>query len=259
VVLARQCGIDLRAYRFDTVARAIEARRRARGAPDLDAYQQVVEADPAEAAFLVQSVLAGVSGFFRDALVFEALAGQVLPRLAARVGTRRPLRVWSAGTATGEEAWSVAALLEQMRSAAGIVDYDVLGTDLDAHSLAFARTARYRGPPPDSSAFVASGPSFEPIAAVRGRVQFARHDLASRYAAPPEAVAASFDLILCRNVLHHFDPRPQEKTLARLLAATSPGGTLVLGRQEDIPVQLHHRARPFAGTDPSARIFACID
>lgn len=235
-------GLDFRDYRRAAIERGIARRMRARAIPTLDAYGAALLDDDVELDALVGTLVVPLTAFFRDAPVFDALRMRVVPALARRFGR---VRAWSVGTATGEEAWSVAALLEERRHAGEMADWDVLGTDIDEASLATARAGRYAALP---EVFGPEGPD----EGLRRRVRFARHDLLGPTAAPAEALVASFPLVLCRNVLIYFDARLQEKALARLVAAVPEGGALVLGPAESAPAR---GVSPFPGVDACLRVF----
>ncbi|MCO5167373.1 MAG: chemotaxis protein CheR [Planctomycetes bacterium] len=253
--LLAAAGHDLRDYRPEPLLRRARQRAEAAGAADLPAYVAALPAAPGELGRLASALLLHVTGFFRDARVFEALRAAVLPALVERPA---PLRCWSIGTATGEEAWSVAALLEEARPGA----WEVLATDRDPESLAVASAAAYPADALDGAPAWARAAALEPgaggdalplRAALRGRVRFARHDLLGARLAPSEAVLASFELVLCRNVLVYLDDRMRPLALARALAALEPGGALVLGAAEAPPPSAP--VAPWPGLDPALRIF----
>ena len=206
--------------------RRLRSRWRAHRVADADAYADVLDRDPDERRRLVSALAIGVTSFFRDPPVWT--------RLGALVGaeaTDRAFRAWSAGCASGEEAWSVAMLLDSLALAGGT--WSVLGTDLDARSLTIAAAGEYQERSaaavrvvldPVPGEFAAG--RYRVPTALRARVSFARADLV----APPSS--SEFDLVLCRNVLMYFTPHTQEQILTGLLSATRIGGLLVLGKAE---------------------------
>lgn len=250
-------GVDLRDYRRDALLRRARQRAAAAGHADLGAYVQALDGAPGELERLASALLLHVTGFFRDRPVFEALRATVLPALWR--GAAAPLRCWSIGVATGEEAWSIAALLEEARPGR----WDVLATDRDPASLAAAAAAAYPGDALDAAPAWAREAALEPGApraaalplhgALRARVRFARHDLLGPRLAPAEAVLASFDLVLCRNVIVYLDDRMRALALERALAALEPGGALVLGAAESPP--LSAAVEPWPGLPTTLRIF----
>ena len=255
-------GIDFRDYRRETLARGLAQRLVATRAKSIDNYLERLVSRHGELSELTRAFLVPVTEFFRDPAVFQALATVVLPSFLWVRHPRHLLRVWSIGTATGEEAWSIAMLLEMGRQIYGYSDYEVVATDLDPTSLAVAERGVYPAsslaniPEPMRSQFlVNNGASAEITPALRSRVHFVSHDLVGRVLAPPRAVVASFDIILLRNVLIYFDRRLQEKALERVCSVIEDDGALVLGMVETLPVDLEAHFEVFTDTDATHRIF----
>ncbi|MHB1328264.1 MAG: CheR family methyltransferase [Gemmatimonadales bacterium] len=204
--------------------RRLRSRWRACGVPDLESYADLLDRDPDERDRLVAALTINVTGFFRNPSAWTALAS-VLPWSPGR-----PLRAWSAGCATGEEAWSLAALLWQ---ASGSGAWQVDATDLDLPSLAVAARGHY---PAAAEAAIRSVVSGAPLtvgadavvmpAAWRDAIRFQHADLTR------PAQQADYDVILCRNVLIYFTGPAQEQILNSLVDALRPGGLLMLGKAE---------------------------
>jgi chemotaxis protein methyltransferase CheR len=234
------------------VCRRLRARVAELGLPDLDAYRARLHADPAEWEVLRALTPVTISRFARDRAVFDAVREAVVPALerAARADGRDRLRAWSAGCASGEEAYTLALLWPAM---------DVLATDVHSPVLERARRARY----PASSlreltaaerkrGFVAVGAEHAVRPEIATRVAVARHDVRD----PPPA-AAPFDIVLCRNAAFtYLDAEAQRAVLDRLADALVPGGALVIGRHETLPetarfepwpdVRATHRTSPWS-------------
>jgi two-component system, chemotaxis family, CheB/CheR fusion protein len=249
-------GTSFEHYRAATVTRRLALRLAQLGLHDLSSYRLRIEQDRGEARLLAELLLVGTTEAFRDEAVFTALRTQVLPALVERrlaAGARR-LRIWSAGTSTGEEAFSLAAL--GMVAAGSRLAVDVLATD--ASSVALERAARGLIPRSRIEAPDEVGHFFRPLAGrsdtvevvpeLKERIVFARHDLLdpSRIA-PREAVVASFDVVACRNVLIYLRPEAVLQVSARLVKACAPGGVLVLGTAEQVPESLRDQLRPMDG------------
>lgn len=249
-------GPDLRDYRRDTLQRRLGLRLAATGLPG-EAYLARLRTDPGEVERLLAALVVPVSQFYRDPEVFDALATVVLPDLLAK-SAGAGLRAWSAGTATGEEAWTMAMLLAS--ACPGRSGFSVLGSDLDPRSLALATAGVYpvaalAGLPAGlRSAWLVPCDGGARLAdALRPHVVFARHDLAGRQLAPNEAVVARFDVILCRNVLIYMEMPLQARVRTRLAGMLSPGGALVLGPAELPGPEEGLEAWP--GLDPALRIY----
>lgn len=243
-----------RSYKERCLRRRVGVRMRAAGVHTFADYARVLDADACEYDRLLDALTINVTRLFRDWDAWSTLDARVLaPRVS---DPRGPIRVWSAGTASGEEAYSVAALLHARvtargESAAGRVD--VLGTDIDRTSLAAAAAGVYPEPafvdaPAElrSRYFTAMLPS-RVRPELRTVTRFAQHDVL-RDPPPP----GLWDVIVCRNVVIYFDRDSQEALFERFHAALAPGGTLFLGKVETLLgrvrglyVPVDHRQRIF--------------
>ena len=260
----RDHGFRVRSYKERCLRRRVGVRMRATGTHRFADYAARLTADPREYERLVDALTINVTKLFRNWEAWEALDARVLPALVARGG---PVRAWSAGCATGEEAYSLAALLHARASGAPAnLRLDVLGTDVDAGSLAaaaagvfgeaaFADTppalrARYFGEAVATAGLgiaPGTGPGARAAAELRAMVRFAAHDLLR--APPPEG---PWDLIACRNVVIYFDRDSQEALFERFHAALAPGGVLFLGRVETLLGRLRTLFTP---VDARQRLF----
>ena len=192
----------------------------------LDGYLQRISVDEVAFQELLDRVTVQHSYFFRDPDQFIALAELLA---AAPPG---PATIWCAGCGNGQEAYSLAMLLEEC----GRGDWQILATDVSGPALARARAARYRKTEVAGISAVRMhrhfrrvGDGWEVAAGLRARVHVARHNLS---AARPPLPGASFSIIFCRNVLIYFDPPGVEACIQRLGACLAPGGHLFLGFSE---------------------------
>jgi chemotaxis protein methyltransferase CheR len=222
------------------ICKRLGHRVRELGLSGFDAYQAYVLDHDTEWSALDASCRVTVSRFYRDAAVFNHLAHEILPRLAAeaQANGRRGLRAWSAGCASGEEpyslmlAWTFAVAPEFPQ-----MSLNVIATDIDEGQLARARTGCYRRstlrelPEPwRESAFTVSGPLLCLKPQYREGIEFQRQDVRA------EAPAGPFDLILCRNLAFtYFDAPQRAHVLALLYRELAPGGRLIIGRTERLP------------------------
>jgi chemotaxis protein methyltransferase CheR len=223
-----------------SVRKRLKRRLRALGMDSLETYRRHLEAQPEEWAWLEGCSRITISRFARDGDVFSALANTHLPQraAAAQAQGRSELRCWSAGAASGEEAYSLAILfrlLLQPRFPA--LELNVLGTDLDEAVLARAARATYPGgslrelpEPLRTAAFERRGAHWSLRERFRVGMRFECRDV--RQAAP----AGQFDLIACRNLaFSYFDEATQRRVARVLTGALDPGGFLVVGRGEGLP------------------------
>jgi two-component system, chemotaxis family, CheB/CheR fusion protein len=257
--VAQQRGIDFRDYRRDTLRRRAETRVRATGCADLAAYRAYLHGARDEVDRLIETLVVPVTEFFRDERAFQQLAERVLPRL---LGRNPVVQAWVVGTATGEEAYTLAILLAEASSRSDGAQFQVIASDVDDRSLEAARSGSYprkaaaRVPPElFDRYFRAEGSTVRVADTIRDRIRFARHDIVGHRLAPEEAVVASFDLVLCRNVLLYFDESLRTKALARLAAVLEPGGPLMIGPSESLPRGARSAFSDFPGVPTGCGIF----
>ena len=233
-LLRRNYGIDFSHYKRTTVKRRVQRRLLMSQVIDLDEYVERLRKDPAELNSLYKDLLIGVTKFFRDADAFETLETDVLPQLIARAGEGQELRIWVAGCATGEEAYSLAILvLEQMQQAKVQLKVKIFATDVHPTSLETASNGVYSeaslsevSPERMERYFKRDGAGFHVIPELRQMIVFAPHNVIK--AAP----FTKLDLITCRNLLIYFEQLAQKKALSLFHFGLSTGGFLMLGPSE---------------------------
>ncbi|MEM9798172.1 MAG: chemotaxis protein CheB [Pseudomonadota bacterium] len=236
-ILLARTGVDFRDYKENTVNRRIARRMSALGIADYEEYVNYCRTAVDEVEALHRDLLISVTRFFRDGKQFEQLANAI-DRLVERRPGSAPLRVWIAGCATGEEAYSVAILMVEALGgfdAAMKARLQVFATDIDARALEVARAGIYPtaalGDIPEDYAdtyFRLRDSRVEVIPALRQIVLFSQHNL---FQDPP---FINLDLVTLRNVMIYFKTALQERVLGRLHYALNPEGTLFLGTSEAI-------------------------
>jgi chemotaxis protein methyltransferase CheR len=223
------------------VCRRIQRRLHELGLPDAEGYRAYLATHPEEWLWLDTACRIPISRFYRNRGAFESLAEKVLPLLARRVeeAGEGELRCWSAGCASGEEPYSLALIWAlRLQSQFPGLSLRILATDVDAHLLARARSAEYgasslKDLPGDwvERAFERSNSLFCLRSEFRRDVEFRLEDI--RKQSPGER----FHLILCRNMAFtYFADAPQERVAALLRESLEPGGILMLGSHEELPV-----------------------
>jgi two-component system CheB/CheR fusion protein len=247
-------GIDFSAYKPATITRRLWRRITAAGVPTLAAYLGYLEEHPEEEQRLIADFLIKVTRFFRDPALFARLREEIIPELVAAARQEgRELRLWSAGCATGEEAYSLALLVAEARAESpNAPPVRIFATDVDETALGFARRGIYPATalaevPADLVAryFTEHTGAFEVTKSVRGLIVFGTHDLAVR---PP---FPHTDLVLCRNVLIYFTPPLQQRALEIFAYSLREGGVLVLGKSETTG----SAKNAFAAVDRRLRIY----
>jgi two-component system CheB/CheR fusion protein len=231
-------GHDFLSYKQGTIGRRIERRMGLLSMQpgNLAQYLNLLSDNQAECAQLAQDLLINVTGFFRDATVFDTLETLVIPDILAKLPHGRALRVWVAGCSTGEEAYSLAMVCRDAIAAGGRdVKLQIFASDLDADAIACARDGTY---PLDIAEvvsadrlaryFVREDASYRIDPVLRGQVVFTVQDI---LADPP---FSRIDLVSCRNLLIYLNPEAQAKAVALFHFALNEGGVLVLGSAESI-------------------------
>ncbi|PTX54374.1 two-component system CheB/CheR fusion protein [Litoreibacter ponti] len=235
IVLART-RVDFRDYKPSTVQRRIERRLTALGISTPEEYIEYSRNEPREVDALFKDLLISVTRFFRDKSEFEALEEQIHHLVESR--SDRPLRVWVAGCATGEEVYSIAMLLaEAMGGPAELVrsKTQIFATDIDREALQIGRKGYYpHGALYDvpkalaEKYFIHQENGVRVIEALRSVILFSDHNLCQD---PP---FLNMDLICCRNLLIYFGAKLQSKVLARLHYAMNSSALLFVGTAEAV-------------------------
>lgn len=246
-------GHDFSKYKRSTVLRRIARRLQVTRTHELKDYLVALRDNPDEAQALLSDLLISVTTFFRDTESFEYLQQHVMPRLFKDANETTSIRVWVAGCATGEEAYSIAMLLlEEAARHASRPSIQVFGSDLDARALAMAREGRYPAAiETDVSEerlrrfFTREAEAYRVRQELRDIVLFAAHDLVKD---PP---FSRVDLVSCRNVLIYLDRDLQEQVCGTFHYALKPSGFLMLGASESAD----HPAGLFRMLDRTARVY----
>jgi len=239
--ISRERGMSCGSYKDKCLKRRIAVRMRARGVHTYEDYARLLDSDAREYQELLDALTINVTKFFRNAETWNALR----PYLRELATTRRQLRIWSAGCASGEEPYTIAILLAET-GVQGSID----ATDIDRLSLERTQQAKY-----PESAFTEMPVDLkrryfrdgEPVPMVRDLVHILAHDLTRE--PPPRP---PYDLIVCRNVVIYFERQAQERLFQVFVNALAPGGVLLLGKVETLfgPAREH-----LTLVDPRERIY----
>lgn len=253
--LAEQRGFDFRGYKRTTLERRFRRRMFQLNIGSYGEYADYLRKHADEINQLLSTILINVTEFFRDPPAWEILRHEVLPPMLKQLKPGASFRAWSAGCASGEEAYSIAILLSELFGPR-IPEFDVkiYATDVDEEELVTARRGEYSA---DALKRVRAewrdkyfhGKGVQRVNRdIRRLVIFGRSNLGQ------DAPISHVNLLVCRNVLIYFDSVLQKQILARLHYALDPGGTLFLGKSES---QLTNSAQ-FRRLNPRWRIFQRI-
>lgn len=259
ILLRDRSGNDFSLYKTNTLYRRIERRMAVHQLADLDGYVRYLRGNPQELDLLFKELLIGVTRFFRDPAVWEALRTEAIPSLLARHPYGGALRAWVPACSTGEEAYSLAMVfrevMEQVKPEARFT-LQIYATDLDQEAVNQARRGCYpeniaADVAPDRLArnFVPEDGGYRIAKAIREMVVFAQQNIISD---PP---FTRLDLISCRNLLIYFGPQVQKQLLPMFHYALNPGGMLLLGSAETVGNFSHL----FSPINNKARLFRRLD
>jgi two-component system CheB/CheR fusion protein len=232
-MLEDEFGIDFTHYKPSTVTRRIERRLRLAQADDLPQYVARLREERSELDILYRDLLIGVTRFFRNEQAFEILEHSVLPDLVREVARDKPLRVWVAGCATGEEAYSLAILLHELTSRVGDQTFKIFATDVHRGSLEIAGRAFFGEEAMTNVSqerrdryFLRIGSSYQLVPELRQAIVFAPHNVIR------DAPFTRVDLVSCRNMLIYLQPTVQQKVLNQFHFSLNRGGIMFLGPSE---------------------------
>jgi two-component system, chemotaxis family, CheB/CheR fusion protein len=259
-------GFDLSGYKPATIRRRIDKRLQALELPSYAEYLDHLQVHPDEFPRLFDTVLINVTDFMRDREAWDLLDTTLIPELLAEKEADEPIRAWSAGCSSGQEAYTLAMILHRhLGDEAFRHRVKIYGTDVDEDALGAARQAIYSQEQLASLSEDMKSRFFEPVdtngsggprqltgtsmrqfrSDLRRNVIFGRHDLVQ------DAPISRLDILLCRNTLMYFNANVQSHILDRLHFALRPGGVLFLGKAEKL---LSH-GQLFQPLDPQRRFF----
>ncbi|ALG15011.1 chemotaxis protein CheR [Kibdelosporangium phytohabitans] len=246
-------GFDFTGYKRTSLARRVQRRMSQAGVADFADYIDLLQVNGDEFGALFNTILINVTGFFRDADAWDHLRAEVVPVLLAERGPDEPIRIWSAGCASGQEAYSLAMVFVDALGADQFRQrVKIYATDVDDEALAQARQASYAQNEVEGLTdeqleryFEQHGTRYVFRKELRRSVIFGRNDLVQ------DAPISRIDLLVCRNTLMYFNAETQTKVLGRFHFALAPRGLLFLGKAE----MLLSHSRIFDPLDLKRRMF----
>ncbi|MDO8840870.1 chemotaxis protein CheB, partial [Methanocalculus sp.] len=238
ILLRTQVGHDFSNYKPSTINRRIERRMAIHQIEKIDEYLKYLQQTPVEMEALFRDFLIGVTSFFRDPEAFKVLEERIIPDIFSGKNADATIRVWVAGCSTGEEAYSIAILIQEfIEEQKKVCNVQVFATDIDSNAIATARVGLY----PDSIATDISpkrlahffnaepdGSAYRINKKIRDMMIFSEQDLIRD---PP---FSKLDLISCRNLLIYMGEELQKKLIPLFHYALLPGGSLFLGSSETV-------------------------
>jgi two-component system CheB/CheR fusion protein len=238
ILLRAQTGHDFSQYKPTNIHRRIERRMAVHQIETMNGYVKYLQQTPPEVEALFRDLLIGVTKFFRDPEAFKALEEHVIPKLFAGKPAGAVIRVWSQGCSTGEEAYSLAILLqERIEALKQSFKVQVFATDIDSQAIATARAGIYPAniatdilPERLARFFEAdlNGRTYRIHKGIRDMLVFSEQNVIK------DSPFSKLDLISCRNLLIYMDGDLQKKLFPLFHYALNPGGFLFLGTSETV-------------------------
>jgi len=250
-------GFDFTQFKRNTLRRRILKQMGDRGVTSFADYRDYLEVHPDEFQSLFNTILINVTAFFRDPHAWKYLQEELLPEMLNAKGKSEPIRCWSAGCASGEEAYTIAIILAELLGREEFKKrVKIYATDIDEEALAEARQAQYTAKQIEMIPPELRNKYFEPIGngefvfnpELRRMVVFGRHNLFK------DAPISSIDLLICRNTLMYFNGEAQRFILQRFYFGLNSKGFLFLGKAE----MLLTHGDLFTPINSQYRIFQCL-
>lgn len=248
-IISGNTGFNCEYYKEAHFRRRINVRVRATNSESYGAYLKLLKKDPQEYEFLLDALTVNVSEFFRNPETFRIIEKEVIPSLIKnRSGLFiRSIRIWSAGCAAGEEAYSLAILLHRiLKNDFNKYRIRIIGTDIDTQSLEKAKKGVYNqdslknlDPGTIERYFLKQGDNYQVIDEFKSITQFKRHDLIS------DPRIDHFDIIICRNVMIYFKKDIQEKLQLNFYKSLWKGGFFIVGKSETLLGTASNLFRPY--------------
>ena len=254
--IKRSRGFDFTGYKRPSLIRRVNKRMQSVNIDSYSDYLDYLEVHPDEFLHLFNTLLINVTAFFRDRSAWDYLISEILPQIVARKEVSEPIRIWSAGCASGQESYTIAMALAEVIGVGQFRDrVKIYATDVDEDALNYARQAAYLArevsdlsPEMLELYFEQNETHYTFRKDLRRSVIFGRHDLIQ------DAPISRIDLLVCRNALMYFNAETQAKILARFHFALRDNGFLFLGKAE----MLMTHASTFTPSSLKHRVFTKI-
>jgi chemotaxis methyl-accepting protein methylase len=263
LILDRVYGRDISLYDESFLMKSIGRRLAETGITTIEAYGRVLSESSPEAQAFLQSLNINYSEFFRNPLSFALLEQVILPGLAAQKENKgRPeIRIWSAACAAGQEAYSIAILLDELAAArSNAMSFRLFATDISENDLALAKKGVF-----DDAAvqnvrmkhlrryFIRTGDTYTAVPALRDRIDFSAYDLLEEGSTcPAVSIYGDFDLVICSNLLFYYRVDIRQRILNKIYHCLSADGYLVTGEAER---EMVAKMAGFRAVDPFAPVF----
>ncbi len=257
-IIRRNTGYNFLSYRRQTLIRRITKRLKINKLKSLEEYKELIESDVSEQRTAVDEFLINVTKFFRDSAAYRVLEKVVIPKIVQEAYKKKQdIKAWSVGCSTGEEAYSLAILIEEaMEKLQMEVSYKVFATDVDSQAIEKGSKGEYKidvvndiTPKLLNKYFIHKNNAYQIKSSIRKNIIFSKHDILQN---PP---FNKMDLITCRNMLIYFNADAQKKAIASMHFALKLNGHIFLGSSESLGAI----SRCFEVVDRKSKIYKNID
>lgn len=236
-------GVDLSRYDAAFIGNLLQKRMTETRCDSVEAYATLLEHNVAERSQFFDSLHISYSGFFRNPLTFAVLERIVLPALVLqkKKNTRKEIRIWSAACAAGQEAYSLAMLLEEMRNANNEgFDYRLFATDHREQQINEAMTGQYSAASLHNlnmkrtgEWFTRQGDTFTINPKLKCKIDFSVFDLFSeQFSCPPGSIFGDFDMVICANLLFYYKDEHRNLILEKTTNCLAADGVIITGEAE---------------------------
>ena len=234
-------GRDLSIYNKEFFEKTVSRRLESLGILSFSDYLNYLSQSKTEVDLLWSALNINYSEFFRNSLTFAILEQSVLPKIIESKSGGGEIRIWSAGCSFGQEAYSIAILLDKLTALKeNAVRYRILGSDTSLTALSVAQKGSYNASAMANVSlkccadyFSKAGDIYTISQKIQNKVTFTAYDLLdSSSDFPPESIFGDFDLVLCCNLLFYYQAKQQKIIIDKIIRATAHGGYLVTGEAE---------------------------
>ena len=227
-------GIDLKNFKSQFLTRRVTARMLAKGVRAGSEYAQLLSQDPLEPLTLYNSLSINVTECFRDPSVWDIFTTEILPKMISRANSDKPIRIWSAGCATGQEPYSLAIMFKEAIGSSN-VDFKIFATDMNKVSINIAKTGKFD---PKSLKNIPSALLPKYVSKLDDELYQIHKDLIKNIEFSVGDVISknmdSLDLIVCRNLLIYYGRPAQELLFKKFYHSLNETGIVILGMDDSM-------------------------
>ena len=241
--LLQNLGIDVIKFDANFLTRTLQKRMSLQNCNKIEEYTSILVEDIEEVNILKDSLHNGYSEFFRNSLTYAVLEHIILPEIIIQMkkNNRKEIRIWSSACASGQEAYSLAILMEEIKEVVGDkIKYRIFATDLDKSKIDYAVKGQYSSSVVNNISgkilekwFLRNGDSFSVKPELKDHIDFSVFDLFSEnFSCPPASIFGDFDIVLCANLLFYYKDEYRKYIIEKTSCSLSEKGYLVVGETE---------------------------